>query len=171
MRNNRFWIILTLAVVALQILWMSNVGYALPYVPHFFVILLILFPFRYPTKLFLVYAFFTGLMIDWAYGTGGLYAVSALTFAGLRQIYLTQFKRDITGKNIRFEEWNLGQFFYRSFWAILLYETLFYFFDYLSIEALWLQAKNILLQSLTTWIFVILFYLLFIYKSPALERG
>jgi len=168
--KNSFWIILTLSVIALQVFWMSNVGYALPYVPHFFVLLLVIFPYRYPTKAYLLYAFFTGLIIDIFYGTGGLYALASLTFAGLRQIYLTQFKSDLTGKNLRFEEWNLVQLIFRLLIAIVVFEFLVYFFDFLSINAVIRHLSDILRHSLTTWFFVTLFSILFLYKTTGINQ-
>jgi len=165
------WIISTIVLLLFQIIWMNNVGYVIPYIPHIYILLLLIFPFQADTKIYLLYSFATGMILDFLSGTGGLYALTSLSLAGLRQIWLRYFTDKRADKSLKLSQWNPWQWIWRlALWS-MLFEFLLYTYDFMSISQALTHGRDILMQSLYTWLFMLVYALLILYKPEQQNRG
>ncbi len=161
---SRKFFILWFISLAVHLLWMVNVGFVLPYIPHFFLLPFLLYHRPVKTSHFLLLAFVTGLIVDAFSGTGGLYAAALLSFAALQKLY-DRWTADPLREKIRPES-QAGLLQRAVVFAVqvLVFEILFYFFDGMSVTYVFFRMGNVLTHAFETWLFLWLFTGLFIYK-------
>ncbi len=161
---SRKFLFIWIVSLIIHVFWMVNVGYVLPFIPHFFLLPLLIYHRQINTRNLLLMAFATGLIIDTFSGTGGLYAAALLSFAGLQKLY-DRWTADPLREKSRLEL-NAG-FLRRALIMavqIMVFEILFYFFDGMSVTYVFFRIGNILMHGFETWFFLWIFTGLFVYK-------
>ena len=147
---------LFIALLALQVAVLDNIkigGYITPYL---YVLFLMLFPFSYGSFSFMMTAFFLGLAVDTFEFSGGLHAMACVAVAFVRRWSVTTFLgiprkeiyayRPLDGKN-------LGTASVLLFFALVfLHHYVLYFFEAMSLSAVFSAAWNAFLNALVTFV-------------------
>jgi len=168
--NKPHWLITTLILLLIQVIWMNNVGYAVSYVPHVFILALLIYPPEKDSAGYFLFAFLTGFVLDFVSGTGGLYALASLSMAALRQ-FMFAGRQAAAERSIKPFRWTPWQWIWRlALWA-LAFEFFLYFYDFLSLKESLRHIEDILGQAAFTWIFTTLYALLFLHRSRMNESA
>ncbi len=161
---SRKFIYLWAGSLIIHLLWMVNVGYVLPFIPHFFLLPFLLYHRSIKTRDLLLVAFGTGILLDAFAGTGGLYAAALVAFVGLQKLY-DHWTADPQREKSRLpREEGLWRRSLVMLIQISVFEILFYFFDGMSATYVFFRMGHILAHGLETWLFLWIFTGLIVYK-------
>lgn len=157
------YVLLFVVLIALQVLVFNNInmgGYINPFVYTLFILLL---PFSIPGWALLVVGFLTGLTVDYFMNTLGLHTSATLILAFVRPTILSwmSYRDDLD----RFDSPGIGssglEWFIRyAIIAILLHHTALFLLEKFSFYYFHITLLRILLSTLFTSLFIILFELL-----------
>ncbi len=157
------YILLFVVLIALQVLVFGNInlsGYINPYVYILFILLL---PFSIPNWVLLFIGFITGFMVDYFMNTLGLHTSATLILAFARPTILSwmSYRDDLD----RFDSPGIGssglEWFIRyAVIAVIVHHTALFMLETFSFYHFHITLLRILLSSLFTTFFIVIFELL-----------
>jgi hypothetical protein len=157
------YILLFVVLIALQVLVFNNInlgGYINPYI---YVLFILLLPFSIPNWALLFIGLFTGFAVDYFMNTLGLHMSASLLVAFARPTILSwmSFRDDLD----RFDSPGIGssglEWFIRyTLIAVLIHHTALFMLETFSFYHFHITILRILLSTLFTTFFIVLFELL-----------
>lgn len=157
------YILLFVLLITLQVLVFNNInlsGYINPYI---YVLFILLLPFSIPNWVLLIIGFFTGFTVDYFMNTLGLHTSASLILAFVRPTILSgmSYRDDLN----RFDSPGIGssglEWFLRyAVIAVLIHHTSLFILETFSFYYFHITLIRILLSSLFTTLFIVLFELL-----------
>ncbi len=161
--KNRIQYILTLIIfLILQIIWFNHIRIFGHYSPIVFVYPLLILPLQKNDSLNLLLAFTSGLLLDLVSNTGGVFAATAVFITYFRKIYFFISKNPAQNiDEIRINKLSLQQkILYFGIFSLMT-QILIYSFDAFNIGLVLSKWAFILINSLITLFFIILFDVIF----------
>ncbi len=160
------YILWSVFMIGLDLIWSSNMNAYWIYTPHFFLFVLLFFPFDKPGWLQLTAGFLTGIIADIIFYSGGLFTASSVTFMLLR----FWFFRIVNGSRNRVlpypVHWRMLNLSLYILFSAFIFENLVYFFDFSGITYWSNHFSEILPQSLSTAFFIWIVTFLFLRHAP-----
>ena len=161
-RGNYIWVFII--PLLLQIFIFKNLGYVFPYTPYIIFIPFLFYNDNLITPLYIIILFFVGFITDIFFYTGGVFSATLITLAYLRIIHLKLSQRSLSLKKPEIIHLPLNRLLTVTFGWTLLGHFLIYFFNNFSFFLTFSSLKDILLHTLISYIFIIIYTMLFIKK-------
>jgi rod shape-determining protein MreD len=159
-----------IVLILIQVLIMNKVNFYGFLNPYVYILFILLLPFETPGWLLLLLSFVTGLTIDIFSGTLGLHAASTV-FAGFMRPYIIKFvgekpEYDITTQP-QLQQMGLKWFMAYALLMIFVNHLFLNLLDVFSFDEFWQTMLRIILSSLFTFMFIMLFEYIF---APRKEK-
>jgi len=157
-------------LLLIQVLVMNKINFYGFLNPQIYLLFILLLPFETPGWLLLVLAFVTGATLDLFSGTLGLHAASTV-FAGFMRPMVIKLvgekpEYDVTTQP-KLQQMGLKWFVAYSIVMVLSHQLVLNILDVFSFVEFWQTLLRILLSSLFTFLFIILFEYIFASKKAS----
>ena len=161
-RNNYIWIFII--PLFLQIFIFKNLGYVFPYTPYIIFIPFLFYTDNLLSPIYIIILFLIGFITDMFFFTGGVFSATLITLAYLRIIYLKLTQRSLSLKKTEIIHLPLNKLLTTILAWTLLGHFLIYFFNNFSFFLTFSSLRDIVLHTLISYIFTIIYTVLFIKK-------
>jgi len=157
-----------LAVVLIQVLVMNKINFYGFLNPYIYILFILLLPFETPGWLLLLLSFFTGLTVDIFSGTLGLNAASSV-FLGFVRPMVIKFvgekpEYDITTQP-QLQQMGLKWFIAYALLMIFAHHLFLNMLDVFSFDEFWQTLLRVIVSTLFTFIFIMLYEYIFAPKK------
>ncbi|MEI6061519.1 MAG: rod shape-determining protein MreD [Bacteroidota bacterium] len=165
--NNIFRFIF---LVLIQVLFMNKINFYGFLNPYIYILFILLLPFETPGWLLLLLSFFIGLTVDLFTGTLGLHAASSV-FAGYVRPAIIKLvgekpEYDITTQP-QLQQMGLKWFIAYALLMTIAHQLFLNMLDVFSLDEIWQTLLRVLVSSLFTFLFIMLFEYIF---APRKEK-
>lgn len=164
-RNIFTDIIFSIILIAIQTFLFNRIAIAGGYTPIIYPILVLFYPFYRNQYIFLGISFLLGLGIDAFLGTWGINAFATTIIAYFRTlIFKTSIDNEATD-SFSFQSIQWSQFLLFIFFSLLIHQFLVQFIEFFKLSRVLEISLNILITSGISFIFVLLYVLIFKIKQ------
>jgi rod shape-determining protein MreD len=164
-------IIRFIALILIQVLIMNKVNFYGFINPYVYILFILLLPFETPGWLLLLLSFGTGLTVDLFSGTLGLHAASSV-FAGFMRPVIIKFVGEKPGYDIttqpQLQQMGLKWFIAYASLMTFAHQLFLNILDVFSFNEFWQTLLRVIVSSLFTFLFIMLFEYIF---APKKEKG
>ncbi len=155
-------------LVLIQVLVMNRINFYGFLNPHIYILFILLLPFETPGWLLLILSFGTGLTVDIFSGTLGLHAASTV-FLGFMRPVIIKFvgekpEYDITTQP-KLEQMGLKWFIAYALVMTFAHHLFLNFVDVFSFNEFWQTLLRVIISTLATFLFIMLFEYIFAAKK------
>ncbi len=158
------------ALVLIQVLFMNKINFFGFLNPYVYILFILLLPFETPGWLLLLLSFAMGLTVDIFSGTLGLHAASSVFAGFMRPIIIKTVgekpEYDITTQP-KLQQMGLKWFIAYALLMIFAHQLFLNILDVFSFDEFWQTLLRILVSTLFTFLFIMLFEYIF---SPRREN-
>jgi len=159
-----------IVLVLVQVLVMNKINFYGFLNPYTYILFILLLPFETPGWLLLVLSFSMGLTVDLFSGTLGLHAASSV-FAGFMRPTIIKFvgekpEYDITTQP-KLQQMGLKWFMAYTMLMVFAHHLFLNMLDVFSLDELWQTLLRVIVSSLFTFLFIMLFEYIF---APRKEK-
>jgi cell shape-determining protein MreD len=157
-----------IGLILLQVLVMSKINFYGFLNPYIYILFILLLPFETPGWLLLIFSFATGLTVDIFSGTLGLHAASTV-FLGFMRPAIIKFvgekpEYDVTTQP-KLEQMGLKWFIAYALVMTFAHHLFLNFVDVFSFREFWQTLLRVILSTLATFLFIMLFEYIFAAKK------
>ncbi len=159
---NRFsllHILFFLLVIAVQLLFLNNIGFSGYINPYIYIIIILLLPLAMPEWGVLLTAFFTGLLFDIMAGTMGVHASATVTAAFVRP-YLLRYIAPSDGYESMpvpsMANYGFSWFARYSLLMIFIHHTVLFYMEVFRFDDFFRTLLRVLLSTLFSWVVLLL---------------
>ncbi len=168
MRLNLKDIFLLFIFFLLQVIWFNHVQILHVFTPIVFIYPLLRLPLQKNEIFNLMWAFVYGVTLDIVNNTGGVFAATAVMVTYLRKMYFLFLKnRSFDLENFKIERFTGLQRYVYYFSFIFFSQILIYLLDSWHFSLLWHKIGLILVNTILSLVFFILFDIIFYRTSKA----
>ena len=155
-------------LILIQVLMMNKINFYGFLNPYIYILFILLLPFETPGWLLLIFSFATGLTVDIFSGTLGLHAASSV-FAGFVRPVIIKFvgekpEYDITTQP-KLEQMGLKWFIAYALLMTFAHHLFLNFVDVFSFSEFWQTLLRVILSTIATFLFILLFEYMFAPKK------
>lgn len=149
-----------IALILIQVLIMNKVNFYGFINPYVYILFILLLPFETPGLLLLLLSFATGFTVDLFSGTLGLHAASSV-FAGFLRPAIIKFVGEKPGYDIttqpKLQQMGLKWFMAYASLMTFAHQLFLNLLDVFSFDEFWQTLLRIVVSSLFTFLFIMLF--------------
>jgi len=160
-----------IALILIQVLIMNKINFYGFINPYVYILFILLLPFETPGWLLLLLSFATGLIVDLFSGTLGLHAASSV-FAGFMRPAIIKFVGEKPGYDIttqpQLQQMGLKWFIAYASLMTFAHHLFLNLLDVFSFDEFWQTLLRIVVSSLFTFLFILLFEYIF---APKKEKS
>lgn len=161
-------IIRFIGLILIQVLVMNKINFYGFLNPYIYILFILLLPFETPGWLLLILSFGTGLTVDIFSGTLGLHAASSV-FTGFMRPVIIKFvgekpDYDITTQP-KLEQMGLKWFIAYALLMTFAHHLFLNYIDVFSFSEFWQTLLRVIISTLATFLFILLFEYIFASKK------
>ena len=159
-------ILFTFFLIFFQAMFLNHVNFLNFINPYLYIFFIIYFPLKTNRSIFILIAFFTGLIIDFFSDTHGMHAAACLSIAYFRTYFLKIFfgmayKHQV----VKFKHLEFKQNFFYLITMIFTHHVILFSLEVFSLNHLDIIFKKTICSLIFSFILVIIFFEFFIKKS------
>lgn len=164
-RNIFTDLVFSILLVALQIFLFNRFAIAGGYTPIIYPVLVLFYPFYRNQYVFLGISFLLGLGVDAFLGTWGINAFATTIIAYFRTLIFRTSVDSGATDSFSFQSIRWSQFLFFIFFSLFIHQFLVQFIEFFKFSRVLEISLNILITSVVSFIFVLLYVLIFKIKQ------
>jgi rod shape-determining protein MreD len=159
-------ILFSVLLIFFQAMFLNNINFLNFINPYLYIFFIIYFPLKTNRSIFILIAFFTGLIIDFFSDTHGMHAAACLSIAYFRTYFLKIFfgmayKHQV----VKFKHLEFKQNFFYLITMIFTHHVILFSLEVFSLNHLDIIFKKTICSLIFSFILIIIFFEFFIKKS------